>query len=408
MGVGSCPARAFSRWWVLPAAVALLLAACAPQEPAPGPAGQDPESPEAQVTEPGGEQMSGLPRLEPVGTFDRPVYVTAPPDDERIFVVEQAGRVVQLTGGEVFLDITDGVGCCGERGLLSIAFAPDYAESGLVYASYTNRSGDSVIDEYRVDGDDPNRIDPDSRRQILQVSQPFGNHNGGLIKFDPTGMLMVGLGDGGSGGDPGNRAQDLGTLLGKLLRIDPRSPTDGRQYSIPRDNPFIERQGARPEIWAYGLRNPWRWSFDEDGNLFVADVGQQRVEEVNFVPPAAQAGANYGWRKYEGDEVFRPGDEIDESQLIRPVFTYPNARGDCSVTGGGVYRGSVTALRGYYLFGDFCGGVLRGFRVDNGRAVDARTFDDLSTRDLSSFGVDAQGEMYVVSLAGEVFRISAD
>ncbi|HYO00298.1 MAG TPA: PQQ-dependent sugar dehydrogenase, partial [Actinomycetota bacterium] len=357
-------------------------------------------------------ELTGEPRLEKLGSFNRPTYVISPPGDKRIFVVEQDGRVVEATGGgaktPAFIDIRNQVGCCGERGLFSIAFAPDYAQSGRAYLSYTNRQGDSRIDEYQVDPGNPDRLDPATRREILAVDQPFSNHNGDLIAFDPTGMLMIGFGDGGSGGDPGNRAQNLNTLLGKLLRIDPARPSGNRPYGIPEDNPFVGRSGARPEIWAYGLRNPWRWSFDPDTrDFYVADVGQNSVEEISFVPPAGQSGANYGWRKYEGNEEFEEDDRIDESRLVRPILTYPNSSGNCSVTGGGVYRGRVTQLRGFYLFADYCAGVVRGFKVQGGRAVETRTFAELNTSNLSSFGVDSQGDMYLTSLGGDVYRITA-
>lgn len=355
--------------------------------------------------------VEGPPRFERFGRFDQPIYVASPPGDQRIFVVEQDGRIVEAVDGRAktpaFLDIRGEVGCCGERGLFSIAFAPDYAGSGLAYVSYTDNSGDSRIEEYRVHPADPGRLDPATRRLILRVEQPFANHNGGLILFDPTGMLLVGLGDGGGAGDPGDRAQNLGTLLGKILRIDPRRPSEGRPYGIPSDNPFVGRAGARPEIWAYGLRNPWRFSFDpETSDLFVADVGQNRIEEVNFVPRGSQSGANYGWPRYEGNEDFKDV-EIEESQLVRPVFTYPLSGGNCSVTGGGVYRGRAAQLRGYYLFGDYCGGVVQGFKIAGGRASGHQIFGQLETSGLSSFGEDSAGEMYVTSLRGDVLRITA-
>jgi glucose/arabinose dehydrogenase len=347
-----------------------------------------------------------------VGEFDRPIYVASPPSDPRIFVVEQEGRVVEMVNGRAktppFVDIRSEVGCCGERGLFSIAFRPDYAQTGLAYLSYTDRSGDSRIEEYRVDPSNRDRLDPGSRRLLLTVDQPFPNHNGGLIAFDATGMLMIGFGDGGSSGDPGNRAQNLGVLLGKLLRIDPSKPSGGRQYGIPPDNPFVGRAGARPEIWAYGLRNPWRWYFDpSNGDLYVADVGQNRVEEVNFVPAGRQAGANYGWPRFEGNEEFRPEVDIDDSRLVRPVLTYRNSGGNCSVTGGGVYRGRVAQLKGTYLFADYCGGVVQGFRIAGGRATGQQTFSRMRTSQLSSFGEDSSGEMYVTSLDGGVYRITA-
>jgi glucose/arabinose dehydrogenase len=404
-------------------AVLALLAGCS-QNADPDPERSDPvptiapNSPDASAAAPVSPEpnqpaaLNGEPRVEQVGSFNRPTYVASPPGDPRIFVVEQDGRVVEIANGRAktpaFIDIRDRVGCCGERGLFSIAFPPNYAETGLAYLSYTNRQGDSRIDEYRVDPANRDRLDPATRREILAIDQPFVNHNGGLIAFDPTGMLMAGYGDGGSGGDPNNRAQNLNDLLGKMLRIDPSKPSGNRAYGIPGDNPFVGRSGARPEIWAYGLRNPWRWSFDPNTrDFFVADVGQNSVEEVNFVTAARAAGANYGWRKYEGDEVFKEGDDIDESRLVRPILTYANSSGNCSVTGGGMYRGRVAQLKGYYLFADYCGGVVRGFKVNNGRAVDAKVFDGLNASNLSSFGEDSQGEMYITSLGGDVYRITA-
>lgn len=357
-----------------------------------------------------GQPKPGPPRLEKVGTFDRPIYLTSPPGDRRIFVAEQKGRIVEMVGGRArtpaYLDISADVLAGGERGFFSMAFAPDYARSGLVYVSYTNRDGNSRIEEFRVDRSNPNRLDPASRRLILGVDQPFANHNGGLIAFDPTGMLMIGLGDGGSAGDPGNRAQNLNVLLGKLLRIDPRKPSGGRPYGIPGDNPFVGRPGARPEVWAYGLRNPWRWSFDAGtGDLYVADVGERSWEEISFAPPAVQSGANYGWRRYEGNKVFKD-EPIDESRLVMPVLTYALTGGNCAVTGGGVYRGSVLALKGFYLYGDYCAGVIKGFKVTGGKATDSRTFGDLNVPQLASFGQDSEGEMYALSLGGSVYRIT--
>lgn len=350
------------------------------------------------------------PRLVRVGRFDEPVYVSSPPGDKRIFVVEQGGRVVELAEGKArepaFLDITEFVRSGGERGLFSIAFAPDYASSGLAYVSYTDQNGNSRIDEFKADPPSSDRLDPASRRLVLGVEQPFSNHNGGLIAFDPSGMMVIGFGDGGGAGDPGNRAQNLNVLLGKLLRIDPKRQPDGKPYGIPADNPFVGRAGARPEIWAYGLRNPWRWSFDPSTkDLYVGDVGQRNVEEIDYVPPAGQSGANYGWPKFEGTRGYKDV-EIDESRLVRPVQEYPTAGGNCAVTGGGVYRGSVTELRGTYLYADYCLGVIRGFRIRGGRAGDVTNFNDLRVRNLSSFGEDSAGEMYVTSLGGDVYRIA--
>lgn len=391
--------------------IALLLVGCQTEQPLPEPPSAIesivPQSPGAPPPDP----VSGPPRLQRIGNFDQPIFVASPPGDGRLFVVERAGRVVLVEDGgakePAFLDISGSVSSSGERGLFSIAFAPDYSSSGLAYVSYTNQSGDSRVDEYRVDPSDGDRLDPDSRREILAVEQPFANHNGGLIAFEPSGMLLLGLGDGGSSGDPGNRAQDLGTLLGKFVRIDPGTPSDGNPYSIPSDNPFVGRSGARPEIWALGLRNPWRWSFDPENNdLFVGDVGQDAVEEINYLPADAQAGANYGWPRFEGSGNFK-NVTIDESNLVVPVFEYPNGGAACSVTGGAVYRGSLESLRGVYLYGDYCEGVIKGLRVQDGEATDAQSFDDLEVPSLVSFGVDSAGEMYAVSGEGGVFKFVA-
>jgi glucose/arabinose dehydrogenase len=375
----------------------------APSSGAPSSAAPSPSGPAAAT-------LTGPPRLALVGTFASPVYVTAPAGDARLFVVEQAGRVKVLRAGRApatFLDIASLVGSGGERGLLSMAFAPDYATSGLFYVDYTDSSGDSRIAEYRVSGSSPDRADPASRRELLKVGQPYPNHNGGLLMFDPGGRLVIGFGDGGSGGDPQDRAQNLGDLLGKVLRIDPR-PSGGRPYGIPPDNPFVARSGARPEIWAYGLRNPWRFSFDPaNGDLYLADVGQGSVEEVNVVPAARQSGANYGWSKFEGNDRFKAGALTAGGPVVTPVHTYGHDGGRCSVTGGVVYRGSVAALRGRYLFADYCSGDVWSF------GAGAKVRPSVSTLPFTggspvSFGVDGHGEAYLASAGGEVWRITAN
>jgi glucose/arabinose dehydrogenase len=400
-------------------ALVLIIPACtstgegpspSPPEAAPQTSPQEPASSPQGVPSPTGAGKPGPPRLVKVGEFDQPTYVAAPPGDKRLFIVEREGRVVILAGGRAksspYLDISDQVSTGSERGLFSIAFAPDYAQSGLAYVSFTDTSGHSRIVEYKVDASNPDRLDPSSRRQILFQEQPYSNHNGGLIAFDRSGMLIIGFGDGGSRGDPGNRAQNLGVLLGKFLRIDPRKPSGSLPYGIPPDNPFLSTAGARSEIWAYGLRNPWRWSFDPVGNLYVADVGQNRVEEINFVARDDQAGANYGWPRYEGGELFK-NTRIVESRLVAPVLTYPLSGNRCSIIGGGDYRGEVQSLRGFYLYGDYCEGVIKGFRVENGRAVNSQTYEDLEVSSLASFGEDSDGQMYATSLGGAVYRISA-
>lgn len=343
-----------------------------------------------------------------VGTFNKPIHVAAPPMDKRLFVVEREGRVVVFKEGaakaEPFLDIRDKVQSGGERGLFTIAFRPDYATSGLAYVHYTDVEGHTRVVEFKVSSD-PDKLDPNSARQLIFQEQPFANHNGGGMLFDSHGMLIIGLGDGGSGGDPGNRAQNLGTLLGKLLRIDPRRPSGGKPYGIPTDNPFLNRPGALPEIWAYGLRNPWRFSFDPaTKDLWIGDVGQNRFEEIDWVPPASQAGANYGWRKYEGNALFSQNDNIDESKLVRPIVTYGLGGGNCAVTGGYVYRGEVNTLRGFYVYSDYCSGFVKAFQQKDGAPTEEKDLP-FNVDEMSSFGEDADGQLYLVSLGGKVFKI---
>jgi glucose/arabinose dehydrogenase len=355
---------------------------------------------------PGRSLLTGPAKLEKVVDADNPVHLTAPPGDQRLYVVEQAGRVVVVDRGKVnpepFLDISADVRSGGEQGLLSIAFSPSYAEDGLVYAYYTDQGGDSRVVELRRGSDD--RVDPQSRRELMMVDQPFSNHNGGQLLFDPTGMLLIGLGDGGSGGDPDNRGQDLSDLLGKILRIDPK-PSEGRPYGIPRDNPFVGRDGARAEIWAWGLRNPWRFAFDDKGALYIADVGQNAREEINVVSADAAPGANYGWSAFEGDQPFEP-DRLVGDDHVRPALTYGRENGRCSVTGGAVYTGSVAELQGHYLYADFCSGEIWAAQVDGTRLGEPRRLS-VEQGSWSSFGVDSAGEMYVLSLDGPVFRITA-
>lgn len=343
-------------------------------------------------------------RLQPVGRFEQPVWAAvAPGDSEHLYVVQKTGKVVVIdrAGAPVgtLLDLTGQVSGGGEQGLLSIAFSPRYATDRLVYADYTDLSGDSHVVEYAVAG---LTARPASRRELLRVGQPYANHNGGLLLFDRTGMLLIGLGDGGGGGDPQGRAQDLSDLLGKILRIDPR----GRPYAVPPDNPFVGRPGARGEVWAYGLRNPWRFAFDsQDGVLYVGDVGQDEAEEVDVVPPAQQPGANYGWPRFEGRRVFNARAALTATgPLVVPAVTYTHAAGGCSVTGGEVYRGSaLPGLQGVYLYTDFCRGAVRGLVAGRSAPVDL----GLAVVAPTSFARDAAGELLVLSLAGEVSRVVA-
>jgi glucose/arabinose dehydrogenase len=349
-------------------------------------------------------------RLTRIGSFDAPVFVAQPPGERRrLFVVEQAGRIMVRRDGRTlqrpFLDIRSLVQAGGEQGLLSVAFAPDYRRSGRFYVDYTDRSGDTRIVEYRR-GARADRANPDSARLVLFQDQPESNHNGGLLLFGPDRLLYVGMGDGGGGGDqhgPIGNAQNLGTLLGKLLRIDPRR-AGGRPYRIPPGNPFVGRAGARPEIYAWGLRNPWRFSFDRaTGDIAIGDVGQDAIEEVDFRRRGGARGANFGWRAWEGMNRYDP--DLDVEGHVRPVLTYGRGGGNCSVTGGYVIRDRrLPSLRGRYVYGDFCAGRLLSARLRPSGATAQR---DLGLRvpALSSFGEDRRGRIYVVSLNGPVYRL---
>ena len=356
------------------------------------------------------QRRAGRLRLVSIGRFDNPLYVTAPPGDRRrIFVVEQGGTIRVVRGGHKvaapFLDIRDKVVSGGEQGLLSMAFAPDYARSGRFYVDYTDTSGNTRIIEYRRATAD--RANPASARQVLFQTQPEANHNGGLVLFGPDRLLYIGFGDGGAEGDPhgprGN-GQNLDTLLGKILRIDPR-PSGGRPYRVPASNPFVGRPGVRPEIYAYGLRNPWRFSFDRlTGDLTIADVGGDQVEEVDFARRGGARGRNYGWRPWEGR---RRNSNEPAPGAVFPVLQLFHRDGNCSITGGYVVRDrGVPALYGRYVYGDYCAGRLLAATLRPGRAVNRRTLPLRQVPELSSFGEDAQGRVYVTSLAGGVWRIA--
>jgi glucose/arabinose dehydrogenase len=338
--------------------------------------------------------------------LDNPVQVTHAGDrSARLFVVEQAGRIRILKDGRTlsrpFLDITSKVTSGGEMGLLSIAFHPRYADNGRFYVNYTTGEGErlrSVVAEYRVSQDAD--VAAPAERVLLELRQPFRNHNGGLNLFGPEGMLYIGFGDGGSGGDPMNNGQRLDTLLGKLLRID---VDGGTPYRVPPENPFAGRAGARGEIWAYGLRNPWRFSFDRTtGRLFVGDVGQNRLEEVDIV----ERGKNYGWRIMEGTSCYDPASGCNREGLVLPIAEYEHSAG-CSVTGGYVYRGNrISGIAGRYLFGDYCSGRIWALtETGNNRW----TMTQLLSTELriSSFGEDAAGEVYVVDHSGSVYLLTA-
>jgi glucose/arabinose dehydrogenase len=342
--------------------------------------------------------------------FEAPLLVTSAGDGSgRLFVVEQGGRIRVLRDGrpnpEPFLDISSLVIAGGEQGLLGLAFHPEFASNGRFFVNYTDTNGDTVVAEYRAPGGS-NRADPGSARVLLRLDQPYSNHNGGDVVFGPDGYLYIGMGDGGSGGDPHGNGQRLNTLLGKLLRID---VDRGRPYGIPEDNPFVERSGARPEIWAYGLRNPWRFTFDrETDDLWIGDVGQGELEEIDLARAGRRGGINYGWNVMEGTQCFSPPDGCDPEGLVRPVAVYPTGLG-CAVVGGHVYRGArFPALQGGYFFADFCAGVI--FALDASRQGHREPVVLLDTdHAISSFGEDEQGELYVTDLqGGQVLQVTGE
>ena len=344
-------------------------------------------------------------RLEEVASIDAPVAMASRGED--LWIADQGGRVFVLRGGagppRLALDISDRTEALGEQGLLGLAVSPD---GRYLYLDYTDLEGDTNVDEFAFDG---SNVDAGSRRRLLFVDQPFANHNGGQLAFGPDGHLYIGLGDGGSGGDPMDNGQSLRTLLGKILRIDPR-PSGGRPYGIPPDNPFVGRQGARPEIWAYGLRNPWRFSFDRDtGELWIADVGQGEWEEVDRQPADSTGGENYGWSRMEGTHPFASlGGSGKPAGAIDPVFEYDHDGGRCSITGGFVYRGSdIPSLTGTYVFTDYCAGPIMGLAVDPSRVGQARSLE-LELSSVASFGEDMDGELYVLALGDGVYRIEAE
>jgi glucose/arabinose dehydrogenase len=358
-----------------------------------------------------GTPVSGIPALQGrlvVSGLRSPLDLqSVPGDSERLYVVEQGGRIRVVRGGQLqtapFLDISGRLSSGGERGLLGLAFHPQFASNRRFFVNYTNPAGDTHIAEFRASSADA--ADAGSERVLLVVGQPYANHNGGGLAFDNSGRLLVALGDGGSAGDPENRAQRLETLLGKLLRIDVDA---GTPYGVPADNPFLATAGARGEIWAYGLRNPFRIAVDRPtGDLYIGDVGQGRVEEVDVDPGTRRAGANYGWRLTEGSQCYNPASNCSRAGQTPPVYEYTHSEG-CSITGGVVYRGCrIPALSGTYFFGDYCSALVRSFRLANGQATELRDWTS-SLRGLDSptaFGLDAAGELYIVDYDGEVYRL---
>jgi glucose/arabinose dehydrogenase len=336
--------------------------------------------------------------------LNAPLALAVREGDSTLYVAEQLGRVMAIADGKVqarpVLNVSEQVTAGGEQGLLGIAFSPD---GERLYVNYTDLDGHTRVVEYTMRG---RRADPSTRRQLLFVEQPFSNHNGGQLAVGPDGFLYIGLGDGGAGGDPFGNGQSLETLLGKVLRIDPR-PGGGKPYRIPPDNPFVGKDNARPEIWAYGLRNPWRFSFDrETGDLWIGDVGQNEREEIDYQPAGSDGGENYGWNLMEGSLPFAR--ETRATGTVLPMHEYELGRnGACSVIGGFVYRGTrIPDLAEAYVYGDFCDGRLMALRQRGGKVRERGALGP-AVDQLSSFGQDGNGELYVLSLAGAVYRIVA-
>ena len=336
-----------------------------------------------------------------------PLYLTAPPGDPRLFIVEKGGAIRIIEDGVLlatpFLDIHAQVSTGGEQGLLGLAFDPAYATNGRFVVHYTDAAGNTRLSAFQVSAD-PDRADATSERVLLAVDQPFANHNGGQIAFGPDGFLYLGLGDGGSEGDPNGTGQRLDDLLGSILRLS----ISDTGATAPADNPFVGVSGARAEVWSYGLRNPWRFSFDRlTGDLYIGDVGGNRLEEIDVAPASAGGGRglNYGWNVMEGRSCLAAA-SCDTTGLTLPELQYDHGQG-CAVTGGYVYRGSaIPALQGHYFYADYCRGFVRSFRLVDGAPADQADWPTLRPGDaIPSFGEDAAGELYVLSADGRVLKI---
>ncbi len=355
-------------------------------------------------------------KLTKIASVTGPTAFAPRPASDVLYVTEQTGRIDTIRGGKVdtLVDLSKSVLAGGERGLLGLVFSPDGSK---LYVDYTCTNTDDCVDELTMQGDN---VNVKSRRALLRVKDPQPNHNGGQLAFGPDGMLYIAIGDGGAAGDQGpghdvgGNAQSLGTVLGKILRINPAASATA-PYTIPRDNPFAGRDGARGEIWAYGLRNPWRFTFDRSsGDLWIGDVGQNKWEEVDFAPsvgasagkPGTNAGRglNFGWNRFEGSHPYT-GDPPPNA--VGPIFEYSHDNGECAVTGGYVYRGTaIPALRGAYLWADECIGQVHAFVLQANKAVGERSLG-VKAEQLSSFGQDNAGELYVLSLAGAVYKVEA-
>ncbi len=392
-------------------ALAMLVVACDEGGDAPSTASSSsttsPSSSPSSAPDPAGDLTDASVSLTPVAELDAPTAMAVRDGDATLYVTEQSGRVRAVREGTLdpdpVLDLTDRVQAGGEQGLLGRAFSPDGSKLYVHYSDST-RAGDNQVDEYTIDD---GVADPSSRRPLLSVETLQPNHNGGQLAFGPDDLLYVGLGDGGGAADrgeghaPGGNGQALDTLLGKILRIDPNS-SDDRPYTIPSDNPFADG-GGRPEIWAYGLRNPWRFSFDRaTGDLWIGDVGQNAREEIDYAPAGEGAGANYGWPRLEGSQPF---DGMAPTDAAGPIFEYPNPDEGCAVTGGFVYRGTaIPELQGAYVFADYCEGELRALTQEGGQVTAERRLD-VETSNIAAFGEDGDGELYVLSQDQGLLRV---
>ena len=375
---------------LLLAALACSLAACSSDDSAQTDTTREPTGTTTDATTTAdGEQRLRLRLVRVAADLAAPTHVAAAPGEpNRVYIVDQPGRIYILEEGRLerrpFLDIIRLVQSGGEQGLLSVAFHPGYEENGLFYVNYTDLQGHTNVVEYETTTEEPKR-----RRELLFVEQPYANHNGGQLAFGPDGLLYVGMGDGGSSGDPEDRAQDIDSQLGKLLRYD------------------VDAPGNQPwEMVAYGLRNPWRFSFDRDtGDLWIGDVGQGEIEEIDYLPSGMTGLVNFGWDVFEGTRPYEDKELDPSGDLVEPIAEYSHDEG-CSVTGGFVYRGeSIPAAEGRYFYGDYCSGFIWSLALRNGRAVDVRRHN-IALNGLSSFGEDAAGELYLVSLTGSVYRLA--
>jgi glucose/arabinose dehydrogenase len=340
-----------------------------------------------------------------------PLAITWPDDgSRRLFIASQGGRAWVIRDGArvqaPLLDLRAIITTGGERGLLGIATHPGFAADPRVFVDYTDHNGDTVVASYVMDPGNPDRLDPASARALLHVGQPYPNHNGGALAFGPDGDLYVSLGDGGSGGDPHGNGQRLDTTLGKILRIDVDHPSNGRAYGIPAGNPFVGDPFAHPEIWLYGLRNPWRMSFDRaTGDLWIGDAGQNVWEEVD-VARAGVGGLNYGWNRMEGDHCYPPGSHCDRTGLTKPVAEYSHDGGACVVIGGAVYRGDAfPILRGGYLYSDFCTGTI--WALDAAATHPKPAVVGAHAGQIAAYGEDQAGNLYAASLDGTIYRVTA-